>query len=266
MKPRIRASILQWIITLIPLVLWYFIFQISPAIPHNHRPEIYTIKFWKLDHFFFGHASELWIGHTHIVLDILAAVFYSLHMLIPVAGICWLVFKYRTHEIRSFIFVFGLVSLFSVCTHILFPAAPPWFVDQQCFKDDIECFASYNSTGNAAGLTRVDHHFEVNFFQASYRSLPVVFGTFPSLHVAWPCILFVFTQTRLEIILSMIHVIGLSWSSVYLRHHYVMDAVGAFFYVFIVWFSVKTVREAIGIYLKPDSGRVTEYNWRELDV
>ncbi len=73
-----------------------------------------------------------------------------------------------------------------------------------------------------------------------FDSSPVVFGSFPSLHIAWPSMLafFVYYETTLHLgfkIASIAYVIYVSLAVMYLQHHYGVDVLGGALYSFCVY-------------------------------
>ncbi len=50
-------------------------------------------------------------------------------------------------------------------------------------------------TGEAAGLAYADEILGIQFFHTIYTSSPVVFGSWPSLHAAWPMMIAWFGNT-----------------------------------------------------------------------
>jgi len=67
-----------------------------------------------------------------------------------------------------------------------------------------------------------------------------VFGAFPSLHVAWPVLLAFFMWYNVcskwhHKIPVIAYVMWVSFSVVYLHHHFVVDVLGGIFYSWIVY-------------------------------
>jgi len=252
---------ISWILYLIPFVFWYITFTIIiPLLPARTKPIVLTAEFWHVDNFLFGNASEWWKGKYNVFLDFLAAVVYSIQGILPIIAFLVMVRCQRGSELPKFVVVLGLVSFFSILTNILVPVAPPWYIDVYCekikhinisdyrdipVKIDNLCFeATYNVSGNAAGLKRTDYYLGFDIFNSVYKTNKNVCGSFPSLHVGWPCVLLVFSSHRWELLLGIIHVSLASWAAVYLRHHYVLDIVGAIVYTFVVFAIVTGIEHA----------------------
>jgi inositol phosphorylceramide synthase catalytic subunit len=86
----------------------------------------------------------------------------------------------------------------------------------------------------------VDAKFHISFYKNMFDSSPVVFGSFPSLHVGWPTILalFVFYETTLPKALkiaSWVYVAYVALAVMYLQHHYFVDVFGGLFYSYVVY-------------------------------
>jgi membrane-associated phospholipid phosphatase len=115
------------------------------------------------------------------------------------------------------------------------PTAPPWYYYKYNFAP-----ANYNMSGDPAGLIRVDQKFHIDFYKNMFYASPVVFGSFPSLHVAWPTVLalFVAFETTLHKAIKVaaaVYVAYVSLAVIYLQHHYFADVFGGVFYSTVVY-------------------------------
>lgn len=101
--------------------------------------------------------------------------------------------------------------------------------------------ADYSMKGSPGGLARIDALFGGSGYTVGFSNAPVVFGAFPSLHAACATIeaLFIshfFPQLRA---LGWGYAGVLYWATMYLTHHYLVDAVAGaclatvFFYLFM---------------------------------
>jgi membrane-associated phospholipid phosphatase len=112
------------------------------------------------------------------------------------------------------------------------PTAPPWYFYNYGFNTTI---ANYEMKGDPAGLIRVDEMFHITFYRNMFDNSPVVFGSFPSLHCAWPALLalFVYFDTNLPRWIkwaAVAYPVYVALAVMYLRHHYFVDAWGGAFY------------------------------------
>jgi len=86
----------------------------------------------------------------------------------------------------------------------------------------------------------VDILFNVTFYKNMFDASPVVFGSFPSLHVGWPTTtaLVVYFDTDLHKgikIAACAYVAYLGLAVMYLQHHYYVDVLGGIFYAWCVY-------------------------------
>jgi membrane-associated phospholipid phosphatase len=115
---------------------------------------------------------------------------------------------------------FLLVNLIGFVVYYIYPAAPPWYIQQYGFK-----FIA-NTSGNTAGLHRFDDYFHAGIFNALYAKSSNVFAAMPSLHSAYPLItLYYGIKNRLGFINVLFAVImmGIWFAAVYSGHHYLLD-------------------------------------------
>lgn len=80
-----------------------------------------------------------------------------------------------------------------------------------------------------AGLTRVDDLLGFDLFGKLYGSSTLVFGSFPSLHAAWPFLAFSIDSASTRW-LHLGHYFVVSWAAMYLNHHYLVDVLGGAFF------------------------------------
>jgi hypothetical protein len=180
-------------------------------------------------------------------LDVLSAFIYFVHF-----GFVWiycigLYLYYRKRTARNyepinqpwtFFWCFGILNFLAVVTQISWPTAPPWYPEVYGNQP-----ASYKMAGYAAGLSRADRMIGYPFFGHIYETSPIVFGSFPSLHAAWPLMITLFAPTRVLKAIGSIYVLWVWWAAVYLNHHFFVDVLGGALYVLFAYFVGKaTVR------------------------
>jgi hypothetical protein len=115
---------------------------------------------------------------------------------------------------------FLLVNLLGFVVYYLYPAAPPWYVQQYGFH-----FLP-KTPGNTAGLARFDAFFGLTVFRSLYAKGSNVFAAMPSLHSAYPLIVFYYAwRNRLGLATAGFGVLtaGIWFAAVYTSHHYVLD-------------------------------------------
>jgi membrane-associated phospholipid phosphatase len=240
------------VLLLVPLVLWLLLFQLAAAIPNSKKPPVDTTTLPKLESWIlFGYSMQRWPGslfpHTDAwdtfrdVLALSAAFVYLIHfglVWIFVLGL-WLYYRHRSSVDRkvylhpwNFLWVFGWVNLLAVCTQLAWPTAPPWYVEQYGSYAPV----NYNVSGEPAGLANVDNILEIPLFELLYGRSPIVFGSFPSLHAAWPLTIAMFGPTRGYRTAGALYTGWVWWAAVYLNHHYVVDILGGALFVVVLYF------------------------------
>src|SRR3990167_7951163 len=76
-------------------------------------------------------------------------------------------------------------------------------------------------------------------FSSMYGQNPVVFGSFPSLHGAWPFLISIYTPTHVLGNFKWLYVAWIWWAALYLKHHYLVDLLGGAFYTLVPFFVSK---------------------------
>jgi membrane-associated phospholipid phosphatase len=138
---------------------------------------------------------------------------------VPLAFAGYLFFKDRTAFLQ-FSISFLLVNLVGFALYYIYPAAPPWYVQQHGF-DFIAA-----TPGNTAGLGKFDQFFGTHIFQGLYSKSSNVFAAMPSLHAAYPLIVFFYAMKyKLGWMKGSFAIImfGIWFSAIYTSHHYVLD-------------------------------------------
>ena len=165
--------------------------------------------------------NEYWAAHTTPWLDVLTAVFYLSWVPLPMAFAVWLWLTDKPLFLR-FSYAYMLTNLLGFALYYLYPAAPPWYVELNGFE------FRPNTARSAAGLDNFDRMFNIKLFQTIYQRNSNVFAAIPSLHSAYPLVTFFYavkTRKRWPAILFGVLSVGIWWSAIYLRHHYVIDVV-----------------------------------------
>eukprot|EP00762_Andalucia_godoyi_P007272 ANDGO_08066.mRNA.1 Inositol phosphorylceramide synthase catalytic subunit aur1 len=213
----------------VPVVLWYLLFQLSPFLPCSIRPSVDVSTLPFVETVLFQGLPHRWASaYTSTPHDILAALVYAMHALLPFLCILHLCKDGRKTHVPFFAVFFGSVSLIAVMTHLVFPTAPPWWLELYQYTQP-----SYAESGNPAGLSRVDNMLNARFFAATYEKSPIVFGSFPSLHAAWPIVATLTVNRALRFWVGCYAAI-VWWAAMYLEHHYFVDLLGGLVYVVVV--------------------------------
>lgn len=219
----------------LPLVLWIVLFVSAPAIPTSIRPTIDVYSLYHFDKAFLYYLPSTYLADLQCAfLDVLGAIAYTLHSGWPVVFLLYMIF-FRRDLILPYVNCFGMVCFLGLVTQLLMPTAPPWYYYKYGFAP-----ANYNMSGDPAGLIRLDERYNITFYHNMFKASPVVFGSFPSLHVGWPSVLalFVVYETLLHRALKIAAVAYAAYVSLavmYLQHHYFVDVFGGVFYAAIVF-------------------------------
>ncbi len=163
--------------------------------------------------------NEYFLQHPTTLLDILTGISYLCWMPVPLAFAGYLFFKERSAFLQ-FSLSFFLVNMMGFVIYYLYPAAPPWYVQQHGFQ-----FIA-STHGNTAGLERFDSYVHLPIFQSLYTKGSNVFAAMPSLHASYPVIVLYYGyRFRLGKINSLfaLLVAGIWFSAIYNSHHYVLD-------------------------------------------
>jgi len=152
-------------------------------------------------------------------LDVICGLFYLSWVPFPLAFSAYLFFKRRI-AFFHFALTFFLVNLIGFVIYYIYPAAPPWYVQQHGFQ-----FIA-NTPGNVGGLERFDQFFNIRLFHGMYEKNSNVFAAMPSLHSAFPVIVLfhgIKNQYKYINIFFAIIMLGIWFAAVYTSHHYVVD-------------------------------------------
>lgn len=164
--------------------------------------------------------NEYWLQHPHPVWDIVTGLFYLCWVPVPLAFAAYLFFKDKLLFLR-FSLTFLLVNIIGFFIYYLYPAAPPWYVQQHGFILITE------TPGFTAGLARFDQLTGLTIFASLYGHSSNVFAAMPSLHAAYPLIVYFFVvKTKPGWLVGSLFFLlmpGIWFSAVYTSHHYILD-------------------------------------------
>ena len=163
--------------------------------------------------------NEYFKANGRLFLDLLAGLFYLCWIPVPLAFAVYLFIKNRLAFLQ-FSLTFLVVNLIGFVIYYLYPAAPPWYVENIGFH-----FIPH-TPGNVAALSSFDQFTGVPVFAALYSKSSNVFAAMPSLHSAYPLIVFYYGlkhKIGMMNIFFGIVAIGIWFTAVYSRHHYLLD-------------------------------------------
>ena len=179
--------------------------------------------------------------YTHPVLDFFC-------------GLAYLVYLPQTFLVGTLLFFFDrrrfswlgwsflLVNVLGIITWLVYPAAPPWYVQDYGLGPAVP-----DAAASAAGAARFDALVGLPVFEQFYARSANVFGAMPSLHCAYPAVVFlVVSRLGLRWSLPAAAFSALvSFSAVYLQHHYVWDVVAGVGYAIVASWVTGVVLEKL---------------------
>jgi len=206
-----------------PVVAWLVTYGILLGmIPSSWKPTVSVSVLPRLEKMI--HFPHRWFNRDpHPFLDVIAAVPYTFHPLLPLFMLARVVFRAGGVR-RGLVFArcFGTMCFAGVLIQLFLPVAPPWYYE--LFG---EARADYSMSGHPALLARVDELTGGSHYRSLYGSSrnAVVFGSFPSLHAAWP---YMIASFRPQIGWPMwLYTFWVWWAALYLQHHFLLDLIAA---------------------------------------
>ena len=236
LHPLSRRMILSFLFFL----LFWIIYDSMRVVPNYELNPVHIVEPYNLEKIFFGiqcddrilTPNEYYAENTDSLKDLLAGFFYLTWVPLPVFYGMWLFFKDRPMLIK-FSFAFLLTNLIGFVIYYSYPAAPPWYL---MLHGNVE---NFQIPGNAANLMRFDALVGTPIFENMYNKNANVFAAIPSLHAAYPIILFYFGLKKKYKWLSVIFfidIIGIWFAAVYSLHHYIIDLIlGGFCAIFAIF-------------------------------
>jgi len=256
-----RFSLLFKLVLLAPALGWFAAFNLSKYIPADIRPKIDTTTLPYLEgRVLFGYSLQHWPrnlleGEDRYVpliyfLDLLSAFVYVIHFCFVwffAIGI-YVYYRKRTDQNGkpiinpwTFFWCWGWLNFLSVMTQLCWPTSPPWYNEMYGNKPP-----NYGMHGDPAGLENADQILHIPLFGSLYGQSPIVFGSFPSLHGAWPIMITIFTPTRkIFKVLGTVYASLVWWAAMYLNHHYLTDLLGGLLMVIVCYMGGMLLLRAI---------------------
>ena len=218
----------RFILAFTVFIVFWVLFDTMKAFP-NYRYHCVHIKdVYQFEMNLFGTKgpdgirrtpNEFWLGHQDFFLDVASGCFYLCWIPLPLAFAAFL-FYHDKEAFFRFALSFLFINLIGFVIYYLFPAAPPWYVEQYGFV------FNPHTPGNTAGLGRWDAIFHVHVFAGLYAKSSNVFAAMPSLHAAYPLVV-LYYGIRYEMgwwnALFALIMVGIWFAAVYTSHHYVLD-------------------------------------------
>jgi membrane-associated phospholipid phosphatase len=238
---RPARSIARFVVYSLPFFVALFFYELLRKVVH-YRAEVHVGDLYDLEARLFpvtvgGQTiawSELIARHPNALLDVICGATYLL-FLPELFGMAALMFFRARSRMLALAFGFLFANLLGWAIWLLYPAAPPWYVD--AFGKGT---AILSTPSNPAGLARLDQLIGLPIASTFYSGSANVFGAMPSLHVAYATIVawVVFPLKGKLRAATLLFAVSMAFSAVYLRHHYILDVLaGLLLAVPVAWFS-----------------------------
>jgi hypothetical protein len=162
-------------------------------------------------------------AHPNDWVDRLCAIPYGTFIFAVVAFAVFLYARAPVEAVTRFSWTFFTMSILGFVTYHLYPAAPPWYFHAHGCMVNLAAPAS-----EGPNLARVDAWLGVRYFGGMYGRSNDVFGSVPSLHVAYPLLIAIEGWRWLGRGGRTATVIFAAWmcfAAVYLDHHWIVDVV-----------------------------------------
>jgi len=214
-----------------PLSVWLLCFTFSRYIPSDIRPTIHLHLLPDIEQALFGIPFIYELLPNSPLITLLSSIPYLLHFALPWPFAIYLWRVEGKNLAFLFLWVIGVLNLIGLITQILLPTAPPWYIDKFGYEE-----ASYDMSSDPGRLIDIDELFGISLFKNMYGTNPVVFGSFPSLHAAWPFTIAMYSSNKILGRWKWIYVVWVWWAAIYLHHHFIIDVLGGIgFSLFVLY-------------------------------
>lgn len=223
----------------VPLIAWALLMSAWPYLHSFNKTQVNTFFLPECDYYLtLGQYPFIYktFKYDNPWVFLMAAVPYTFHFLVPI--VFGLVITLETYfktegcktmlrwRVCAFYWTFGMANLLGVLVQWCFPTAPPWWYDHHHPGDPVNIA---DTIGDPALLGDVDRFLGVNFFHNLYSRSTIVFGSYPSLHAAWPFIACYFTINKRHFwkrVVWPFYLAWIWWAAIYLKHHFIVDVIG----------------------------------------
>lgn len=214
---------------LAPLLIMGIVYDAQRYWSEALRSRVHVAEPYQLELAWFGmHTikgivipAEWWQSHTTAILDALGGIAYLLFIPMFVGLAAWWRFRDRRTEAQDMMWAMMWLNLAGYATYLLYAAAPPWYVAHYGLGP-----VNLAAPPEAAGAARFDALFHVDWFAHFYAHNTNVFGAIPSLHVGQSFLAALYAlRFRSLRVLAIGFWAVVTFSSVYLNHHYVIDGI-----------------------------------------
>jgi len=219
----------KFILGFLIFIFYWVIFDYMKAIPNYNYNVVHIADLYNYEKHIFGinfngkllTPNEYLRVKSTTFLNIVTGLFYLCWIPVPVSFAVYLFFKNK-RQFLYFLLTFLLVNLLGFVIYYLYPAAPPWYVQEHGFT------FHPMTMGSTGGLSKFDNYFHINLFKSIYAKGSNVFAAMPSLHSAYPVIVVYYGfKNRLKWVNAffIIVMLGIWFTAIYASHHYVLDVI-----------------------------------------
>jgi membrane-associated phospholipid phosphatase len=184
---------------------------------------------------------------------LLATAVYIIHFIIPIVTglVLWLWRRAHFHDYMAGLIV---LSLAAFVTYLLLPAAPPWYAAEQGLLAGADGAPTveylkpevFAAVAGALGLDGT-----LVFSSVFYTASPNDVAAWPSLHVAYPFLAFLFLRRAFGRIAWTVfaYTLLVAFSVVYLGDHWVHDCIAGLAFAYIAYYAIVHTPDSIRIRL-----------------
>lgn len=217
----------KFFIAYLTFLVYWVIFDYMKAFPNYRYNTVHMADLYNFEKHLFGiHFNGILLTPNEYLklnstafLDVTSGIFYLCWIPVPF-GFGIYLFITNRRQCLEFLIAFVVVNLVGFVIYYAYPAAPPWYIQDHGYT------LITNTGENVAGLIRFDNYFHAKIFQSIYTKGSNVFAAMPSLHSAYPIVVFYYAvKNRLysaSVVFGIV-MVGIWFGAVYTSHHYVLD-------------------------------------------
>lgn len=217
----------KFLMAYLTFVVYWIIFDYMKAFPNYNFNPVHITDLYNAEKHLFGiqaHGTiltpnEYLKQHSTTFLDVMSGLFYLCWIPVPF-GFGIYLFVTNRQQCLYFLISFVLINIIGFIGYYTYPAAPPWYMQ------DYGNVLHTNMHEGIAGLARFDNYFHTPIFKSIYTKGSNVFAAMPSLHSAYPIVVFYYAVKNRMTVASVIFgivTLGIWIGAVYTSHHYILD-------------------------------------------
>ena len=223
----LNANTRKFLFAYLTFLVYWVIFDYMKAFPNYNYNPVHIADLYNFEKHIFGiningqvlTPNEYLKIHSNSLLDMLSGIFYLCWIPVPFGFGIYLFTKNR-RECLYFLISFVTLNILGFIVYYSFPAAPPWYVQEYGFV------FHPNMHEGIAGLDRFDQLVHAPIFKGIYTKGSNVFAAMPSLHSAYPIVVFYYAvrnRMKWAALIFGIVTMGIWFGAVYTSHHYILD-------------------------------------------